>query len=104
MTVLLEREVVEGPQIQGEDEEIVWTLDITNWGSSPTDISVVVKNEAGTDVTSSVTTGSPYAASSVYINLPTIHSLTAGVQYRVEVKFTANGQVFEAFFILICEI
>ena len=99
-----EREVVEGPQYQGEDEEIIWTVDISNWGTQPTDISVVVKDEDGNDVTATTTTGSPSSANlGQYINCPTIHSLTAGTQYRVEVKFTAQGQVWECYFILICE-
>jgi len=99
-----EREVVEGPQAQGTDEQIVWTLDISNWGTDPTNISVVVKDSDGDDVTSTVTTGLPLAASSTLINTPRILNLTINEQYRVEVKFTiGTGQVLEAFFILVCE-
>jgi len=104
MTNIFEREVVEGPQIQGEDERIVWTLDISPWGSSPSSVSVVIKDEAGNNVTATKSTGLPVVASATLINCPVIHSLTAGSQYRVEVKFTASGQVFEAFFILIAEV
>ncbi len=176
------REIVEGPQTQGEDERIVYVLDITKWGSTPTAISVVVKNSLGTDVTREVTalvlasrarsanvatlvtdsahgltngdhvtvfdcesagynaadvavtvinsttftyanTGadepttaepdgrvktptsqSASALTATSIQLPRLLKLTAGQQYRVEVKFTVAGQVLEAFFILIAEV
>lgn len=104
MTVEFERQVVEGPQRQGEDERIVWTVDISTWGSSPSNVSVVVKDEAGTNVTATKATGLPVVASATLINTPVIHSLSAGTQYRVEVKFTVNGQVFECYFILIAEV
>lgn len=97
------REVAEGPQYQGEDEQIAWGIDITEWGSSPTGISVVVKDEDGNDVTSTVTTGSPSAVDSTTIKTPVIHSLTAGTQYRVEVLFTVDTQILECYFILIAE-
>jgi hypothetical protein len=63
-----------------------------------------VQLEAGTDVTAAKSTGLPVVASSTLINCPVIHSLTPDAQYRVEVKFTVSGQVFEAFFILIAEV
>ena len=103
MSSFTKRAIAEGPQRQGEDEAIIWTLDIENWGSSPSNISVIVKDQDGTDVTSSVTSGSAVVASATYINLPTILNLTAGEQYRVEVKFTTGSQVLEAYFVLICE-
>jgi hypothetical protein len=99
-----EREVVEGPQIQGEDERIIWTLDITPWGSSPTDMVFVLKDSTGTDVTAAHCTGSPTAVSATLVNTPTIHSLDPGEQYRAELRFTSGGQVMEPFFILIAEV
>lgn len=104
MTTEFEREVVEGPQHQGEDERIIWSVDISTWGSSPSNVSVVVKDEGGTDVTATKATGLPVVASPTIINTPVIHSLSAGTQYRVEVKFTAGGQTFECYFILIGEV
>lgn len=53
------REVVEGPQPQGEDERVIYSLDISKWGSSPTKLSFVVKDMASdgtyTDVTREMT-------------------------------------------------
>lgn len=92
------REVAEGTQPVGEDEEVVFTVDVTNWGDSPTSPSVVVKNlNADTDVTSTVMpTGSPSVNGNV-ITLPTIKLLTKNISYRIEVKFTIGGNVLECY-------
>ena len=97
------REVLEGTQPQGVDERIAYRLTVTNWGSSPTSVSVVVKDRAGNDVTATVTTGSASVAGNV-ITLPVIHSLTAGVIYRCEVKFTIDGNVLEAYVYIRAEV
>lgn len=52
------REVVEGPQAQGEDERVIYSLDISKWGSSPTKLSFVIKDMVSgsyTDVTQEMT-------------------------------------------------
>jgi len=97
------REVIEGPQYQGKDEEIVWTLDIRAWGVMPTNITVTVYDEAGTDVTAIVMTGSPTTPTTTTIALPLLHSLTPDTQYRVEVQFDAGAQTLEGYFIIIAE-
>jgi hypothetical protein len=87
------REVLEGRLYQGEDEEIVRTMTVSSTASS---VSVVVKDWTnGTGVTSTVMpTGSPSVSGHV-ITLPKLKSLTAGVLYRVEVKYTISGNVLE---------
>lgn len=97
------RRVREGTQTQGEDERIAYRLDVSNWGSGPADVSVVVKNRAGEDVTSEVAAGSSTVAGNV-ITLPVIHSLAAGMLYRVEVAFTVVGNVLEAVFYIRAEV
>lgn len=97
------REVKQSPLSQGVDEEIVYRLTTTAWGSSPTDPSVEVKDlhDGGSDVTSTVMpTGSP-SVSGDAITLPELKSLTKNTQYRVEVKFTLSGRIREAFFIVV---
>ncbi len=100
------REIAEGPQPQGVDEIIVYTLTTTPWGSSPSASAVVVfdvTDGARSDVTSTVMpTGSPSEAGDI-ITLPALKLLTAGKQYRVEILFTAGGNVFEAFGIVNAE-
>ena len=91
------REIAEGLLYQGADEEIVYTLTITNWGTAPSDVSVIAKDmSAGTVATSTVLSGTATVDGDV-ITLPTLKSLTAGHRYRVEVKFTAGGSVWETY-------
>lgn len=89
---------------QGEDEEIVYTLDVSANGSSPTSVAVKVYGESGVgsgatldDVTSTVMPGSPSVGGSV-ITLPPLKSLTAGVIYRIEVKYMLGGNILEDYF------
>lgn len=96
------REVKESPLVQGADEEIIYTLTTTPWGSTPTSVSVKVYDisVAGTktDVTTTnMSTNSPTVNGDI-ITLSPLKLLTAGKRYRVEVKFTSGGSVFEPFF------
>lgn len=99
MATINDREVQEGVQYQGVDEIISYTLDVSAVGSSPTSVSVVVK-----DVTNSATvtatvmpTNSPSVAGNI-ITLSPLKLLTAGVLYRVEIKYTVSGNVLEHYF------
>jgi len=95
---MTKREVAEGQQDQGVDEEIIYTITTTKWGSNPTAVSMVVKDRtnAHEDVTDQVTEGS-MSVSGDAITLKTIKSLTEGHRYRVEVKFSSGGNVFEPY-------
>ena len=99
------REIKEGVQYQGEDEEITYTLTTTPWGSTPSSTSAAIFSISG-DTLTDVTTGAMSGATSVsgdVITLPAIASLTDGARYRVEVKFTVSGNVFEAYAFIYCE-
>ena len=93
------REVAEGRQYQGEDESIAYTLDVSAVGSSPSSVSVVVKEAfTGEAVTATVMpTNSPTVNGNV-ITLSALKLLTAGVLYRVEVKYTISGNILENYF------
>jgi hypothetical protein len=105
MPALHVREVVEGPQVQGASEEIAWSIDITNWGSSPTSITVKAYNSDGTDVTSTVMpTGSASTPDATTIKLPVLKALTSGEQYKIVVTFTVNTQKVGLYFIVIAEV
>ena len=86
-----------GKVTQGEDEECTYTADMSAWGSGVSSPTVVVKTADGTVVTDTVTEGSASASNDV-ITTPTIKSLTAWTQYRVELSFTLGGNTLEAFF------
>ncbi len=97
------RECKESPLIQGKNEQIIYTLTTTPWGSSPTSVSVVVKDtEDDSNVSATVLIGSATVAGDV-ITLPTLKNLTLNHNYRIRVKFTINGQVTEAFIIVRCK-
>jgi len=97
------RRIKEGAQTQGVDESIAYTIDTTNWGGSPTSPTMVIKNKAGSDVTSELSTGSPSVDVNV-ITLPKISGVTSGERYRVEVKFAIGGNTLECWFPLIGEV
>jgi len=94
-----DRRIKESPLYQGEDEEVTYSLTTTPWGSSPTNVAVTVKDEDDIDVTATVTSGSASVSGDV-ITLPTIHSLTAGEDYRVEISFTVSGNVMETWVVI----
>lgn len=94
------REVAEGLQYQGADEIIIYTVDVTNVGSSPSSVVVKVYDEtdSNTDVTTTVMpTNSPSVNANI-ISLSALKLLTAGHAYRVEVKFVVSGNTLEHYF------
>jgi len=100
------REAVEGMRYQGKDESIPYSITTTPWGSSPASISVTawdVSAGAYTDVTATVIPGSASAVGDV-ITLPNLLSLTQGHKYRIEVKFTCSGKIFECYFYVWAEL
>lgn len=100
-----QRTILEGPQPQGEDEKVAYKFTSTPWGSSPSNISMVVKDKDGVDVTGAVTSGDIGVDGDV-ITLKQIEDLTlAGTRYRVEVQFTAGaGAPYEMYFFIDCEV
>ena len=91
----IERKIKESPLRQGADEQVAYTLTTTPWGSSPSSPSVVMKL-GDTDVSSDVLSGSA-SASGDCITTPVVQSLKAGLRYRMEIKFTINSYIFEAY-------
>jgi len=96
--------------MQGVDERIVYTLNVSNWGSNPSSVTVVVKDATDdnpanwTNVTSTKTNGSAATVSGNVITLPKILSLANGSAYRVEVQFTVGSSVMEAYAYIDAEI
>jgi len=99
------RQVVESPLVQGVDENIIYSIRTTQWGSSPSNVDVKVYDiTAGdyTDVTTTVVTGVAGVVGDV-ITLPKIGSLTAVRVYKVEVYFESGSQDFECYLIIQAE-
>ncbi len=95
------RQTIERGLVQGEDEQVIFSITTTPWGSDPASVTVVAKDvdDDYADVSATVLFGSPSVSGDV-ITLPTLKSLTAGKQYRIEVKFTVSSNVLEAFFFI----
>lgn len=90
------REFVESPWEQGEDEEVTYSVTTTPWGGGSGSPAVTVK-QGGDDVTAGVTSGSATGNADT-VTTPKILNLTAGLTYRLEVKWTSSsGQVLEAY-------
>lgn len=108
MTV--DRKIVESPLTQGRDESISYQLTTTPWGGTPSSVSVSVY-----DVTNGIYTALTVAQMNVVmpVNSPTVNGdvitlsplrmLSVGVWYRVEVKFTSGGDIWEPYFVVIGE-
>lgn len=97
-----DRRVIESPLYQGIDEEIAYLLTTTPWGATPTSVTVKLYAWAGgtyTDVSTTCLSGSASVNGNV-ITTPVVKALVAGTNYRLEIKFTCTGNVFETF----CEI
>ena len=98
------RECAEGIQRQGENETITYTITTTNWESSPTSPSMVVKDSDGTVVTTTAAPSGSITATLDVITLKPITALTIGEKYTVEVQFTCGaGNPFECYFYIDCE-
>ena len=83
---------------QGQDEQISYSLTTTPWGSTPSDVAVTAyEGSSFTVVTDTVLSGSPSVNGDV-ITTPIVKSLTAGKEYRIEIKFTVGGNIMECYF------
>jgi len=92
-----EREVA--VKVQGEDEEIAYEFDVTNWGSNPSDVMVSAEVWSGgmwSDVSASVLEGSASVLGNV-ITLPVVKNLVAGKAYHIYFMFTSGGMVYDPY-------
>ena len=94
------REIVQGLQVVGIDERPIFTLDVSNWGTVPSSISLDCYKWV-TDIWVDVEAlcfpaGSPAATGNV-ITLPVFVPQAIGDNYRIEVKFTVSGSILEAY-------
>jgi hypothetical protein len=99
------RQVIESPLVQGDEEQIVYSIRTTPWGAAPSNVSVKgydVTGGAYTDVTSTILSGAAAVAGDV-ITLPVVKSMTQGKVYKIEVYFESGSQKFECYFLVECE-
>jgi hypothetical protein len=96
------REIKEGLQEQGTEEEITYTLTVpSTWGTptgTPTVKGYSSIDNVYTDVTSVIFPSGSASIASQVITLPKCKALTADTLYRIEIKFDCtNGDVKEAY-------
>ena len=98
-TMKTEREAVNSPVWQGEDEEVAYEFQFENWGTPVAGtLDVVLKDQTGTDVTLTNVIGAPFIVGTTVITTGRVHSLTAGESYRLEVLAEFDdGNTYEAF-------
>lgn len=73
-------------------------------GATPSSISLkAVREDTGADVTSTVFPSGSNTAAADSITLKPLTALPAApVTYRIQVKFTHNGNIYEHFFRVVC--
>lgn len=92
------RGVVEGLQVQGVDEILVYSITVSPAPSSVSQVKVYDETASFLDVTATVMpTGSASYSGSV-ITLPALKLLTEGHVYRVEVLYGDGTNTFEPYF------
>lgn len=99
---MTDRRAYPGQFYQGVDEEIAYTVNVGKWATAPTATCVVAKLD-GTDVSASVLSGNPSISGSL-ITTGCLTSLSAGEDYKVEVKFAQGGQIWECYFFVTGEV
>ena len=101
----MSREVVEGVQRQGEEEQIAYKIDVSNWGDNPTNVSAkaYALPYCSADITESVMPTNTPSVSGNVITLSPLKGLIAGRMYRIEVKFKIGSNVLECWFKVACE-
>lgn len=98
-------EVVEGLQYMTSTEELSYQVTTTPWGSTPTLPVVVVYDEADeSNVTTTVMPTNTPTVNGDIITLSALKLLVKNHTYRIEVKFTSSGNIFECYFRVHCEV
>ena len=108
---LAQRHALESPLAQGSDERRRYAADLADIGMYADLLSVTVyagsgQNVPGVDVTAQVMGSS--AAAPILIEphlllLPFLEDLQPDLEYRVEVQFRLDGEVFERYFVVLGE-
>ena len=93
-----DREIVEGTIYQGVNESVAYSITTTVVGSSPTSVSFKIYSVdtqgIETDVTATLAAGSATVSGDI-ITLPKLSGVSNRGSYRIAVKFTSGGNVYE---------
>lgn len=96
------RSIREGQLTQGTGEKIAYQVDVTPWGTLPSNVVMTaldVSEDTETDVTATVVSGSATVDGN-NVTLPFLQNLVEEHLYRVNVKFNCGLNVFEFYFLV----
>lgn len=97
-----DRQIIQSPLFQGREEQIAYTLNTQPWGGSPSSITVKIYDASSVDQSVTLLSGAASVSGHI-ITLPVVKSLTVGQWYRLEVKFTSGGNIFETWVDIYCQ-
>ena len=94
------RKIVQSPVYQGQDEEIAYKVDVTNWieipGSVVLNPTATLKDQNGVDVTATKLSGVCSVSGNNVIS-PLVVDLEPPMKYRLLFTFEISGNTFSAF-------
>ncbi len=96
--------VLESPLLMTPDEIRAWTVDVSDYGSTPASLAMALYDETNddADVSSTKLTGS-ITASGNTITTKQVTTLVKGNNYRAEVKFTdSSSNTWEFYIRILC--
>lgn len=93
------REVLEGIQVQGVNESILWSVDTSPWGGTPTSPShdIFDIEDMSTSLKATLMPGTP-SVSGDNVVLPALSGISTDVTYIVTVRFATGGNTLEGYF------
>lgn len=94
----MSRQVIEGVQLQGVDEVIVYAITATPVPDAVTQVKVYDESQNYLDVTTTVMPSGSASVDEAVITLPALKLLTEKHLYRVEVLYTSGGSTLEPYF------
>lgn len=94
----MSRQVLEGVQLQGVDEMIVYAITATPVPDAVTQVKVLDESQNSLDVTATVMPSGAASVDEDVITLPALKLLTEKHLYRVEVLYTSGGNTLEPYF------
>lgn len=101
MTV--KREINESPMAQGINEIVIYTLDTSPWGGSPSNVAVSVFDyterimDGNSNVTEDVMPVNTPTVDGDTIALSPLHNLDENIRYRINILWTFSGNTFDTY-------
>ncbi len=97
------RELPESPMIQGQREIVIYEIDVTLYGGTPSVGGIQITDmKTNLVVTSTVMPSGSATVVSGIVSLPPIRNLVSNRSYLVEMLVTVGSNTFDPFFRIEC--